>query len=139
MKMSAKKPRAGRAHSQIFILAIRGVLKDDRCVIKSQVRIPCLRMFIGYAKEQTGTVIIRIQQNCILQSVYGSQQQQFIVESLPGIGAKMAKNLLETMGSVKSVFNATEKRLKKVDKLGEKKAREIRKTIEKKYEKESNV
>lgn len=61
------------------------------------------------------------------------EQQRFIVESLPFVGAKLAKNLLKEFGSVKKVFTATEKRLQKVEKIGEKKAKLIRKTIEEEY------
>ncbi|MFH0986666.1 MAG: ERCC4 domain-containing protein [Candidatus Micrarchaeota archaeon] len=55
----------------------------------------------------------------------GSMGQQFIVESLPGVGPELAKNLLNHFGSVGAVFDATEKQLCEVDKIGEKKAKEI--------------
>ncbi len=62
-----------------------------------------------------------------------SELQQFVVESLPSIGPTLAKNLLRKFGSVKKVFSADEKKLMKTDKIGEKKAKEIRKLIELEY------
>ena len=65
-----------------------------------------------------------------------AQNQRAIVEMLPMVGPKLADQLLRKFGSVKKVFSASEKRLLKVEKLGEKKARAIRKVIEEKYEPE---
>ncbi|PJA19691.1 MAG: DEAD/DEAH box helicase, partial [Candidatus Diapherotrites archaeon CG_4_10_14_0_2_um_filter_31_5] len=62
--------------------------------------------------------------------------QQFVVESLPLIGPTLAKNLLKKFGSVKKIFNANEKKLMKTNKIGEKKAREIRKLIDAEYKEE---
>lgn len=61
------------------------------------------------------------------------EQQEFIIESLPGVGPTLAKNLLKKFKSVKKVMNAKEDALKKVEKIGDKKAKEIRKVIQKKY------
>ena len=60
-------------------------------------------------------------------------QQEYIVSSLPGIGTSLAKPLLKEFGSVKRVVNADEDRLKKVEKIGEKKAKEIRKVLDEDY------
>jgi len=65
-----------------------------------------------------------------------SEQQRYIVESLPLVGPKTAKRLLERFGSVKGVFNASERELEKLEKLGPKKAKKIIKLIDSKYEKE---
>ncbi len=62
------------------------------------------------------------------------EQQRYIVESLPGIGPKGAKRLLEKFGSVSAIFNATQRELEKVDKLGPKKAKKIIKLLGSKYE-----
>lgn len=62
--------------------------------------------------------------------------QQFVVESLPSIGPTLAKNLLKKFGSIKKLFNADEKKLMKTEKIGEKKAKEIRKLITAEYKDE---
>ncbi len=62
-----------------------------------------------------------------------NELQQFVVESLPSIGPTLAKNLLKEFGSIKKIFNANEKELMKADKIGEKKAKEIRKLIDSDY------
>lgn len=62
------------------------------------------------------------------------ERQQFIVESLPGIGPKSAKRLLKHFGTVQGVFDASERDLEKVEGIGKKKAKEIRKTLQAKFE-----
>ena len=52
-----------------------------------------------------------------------AQTQQFIVESLPGIGPTHAKNLLREFGSVERVFRAGEKSLNRVPKIATRKER----------------
>lgn len=61
------------------------------------------------------------------------QQQESLIQSLPGIGPQLARNLLEKFGSVKKILSANEKQLQKVDKIGEKKASRIRKVIDSSY------
>ena len=65
-----------------------------------------------------------------------AQLQRFIVESLPGVGSKNAVNLLKKFGSVKAVFNSSEKRLQKAEGIGSGKAKQIRKVIEEKFKEE---
>lgn len=61
------------------------------------------------------------------------EQQELIVETLPGIGPTIAKALLEKFKSIKKIANADEKELEEVDKIGKKKAKEIKKVIEEEY------
>lgn len=61
------------------------------------------------------------------------EMQEFIVSSLPNIGPLLAKDLLRTFGSVMNVLNASKDDLKKIEKLGEKKAEQIRNILERKY------
>src|SRR3989338_749406 len=63
-----------------------------------------------------------------------NEQLQFIVESLPLVGPQMAKSLLKKFGTVQNVFNAQEQELKSIENMGDKKAREIRKTLTRSYE-----
>jgi len=60
-------------------------------------------------------------------------RQEYIVAGLPNVGTKLARALLKEFGSVEKVFRASEERLKKVEKVGEKKARGIRKVIGSSY------
>ena len=52
-------------------------------------------------------------------------RQRFVVQGLPGIGPKLADRLLQTFGSVRGVFTASEARLTKIKGFGKKRAREI--------------
>ncbi len=61
------------------------------------------------------------------------EQQEFIVESLPGVGPSLAKSLLQKFRTVKEVINAKEEHLKEVEKLGDKKAGEIRGIVHEVY------
>jgi len=60
----------------------------------------------------------------------GFEARQFIVESLPGVGPTLAKQLLEHFGSVENVFTALEEELLEVEGIGGEKSRAIRKLIE---------
>ncbi len=62
------------------------------------------------------------------------EQQEYIVESLPGVGPSLAKSLLAEFGSISNVFSANKEDLKKVNNLGPKKADDIRSIIDGSYE-----
>lgn len=61
------------------------------------------------------------------------EQQELIVETLPGIGPTIAKSLLKKFKSIKALANADEKELQEVEKIGKIKAQEIKKVIEAEY------
>ena len=61
------------------------------------------------------------------------EQQEYIISSLPSVGAGLAKELLKSLGSVKKIVNADEEELKKVAKVGEKIAKNIRDAVDKDY------
>ncbi len=56
-------------------------------------------------------------------------QKEHILSSLPGIGAKSAKALLEEFGSVSNVMKASEKEIMKVPGIGKKTAEKIQSVI----------
>lgn len=58
------------------------------------------------------------------------EQQLFIVESLPNVGPVNARKLLEEFGSVKEIINASEDDLQKVDGIGKKIAKSMKKVVE---------
>lgn len=62
-----------------------------------------------------------------------NEQQQFILESFPGIGPSLAKQLLRENKTVKKIINFKEEDFKKIKKLGEKKAKNIHDIINKEY------
>ncbi len=61
------------------------------------------------------------------------EQQEYLVESLPGIGPSLAKSLLSKFKSVKNVINAKEEKLKKVEKIGDKKSKLLREVLDSEY------
>ncbi|MBI2109566.1 hypothetical protein HYT58_00135 [Candidatus Woesearchaeota archaeon] len=62
------------------------------------------------------------------------EYQEYLVESLPGVGPTIAKELLKKFKTVRNIFNASENELKEVPKVGKKKAAEIKKLIESSYD-----
>ncbi len=64
------------------------------------------------------------------------QQQQLIVESLPGIGPSTAKALLSHFGSVENVLTADEEELMAAPGVGPARARQIKKVVCGDYEPE---
>lgn len=61
------------------------------------------------------------------------EQQEYIIESLPGVGPSLSKALLSKFKSVKNVINAKEHKLKKVDKIGDKKSKVLREVLDSEY------
>ncbi|MBN1502009.1 DEAD/DEAH box helicase [Candidatus Woesearchaeota archaeon] len=62
------------------------------------------------------------------------EQQEYIVSALPGVGAVIAKPLLKKFGSVKNIVNASEKELKEVELIGDKKAQKIKEVTDSMYD-----
>ena len=61
------------------------------------------------------------------------EQQQFIIESFPGIGPKLAKQLLKENKTVKNIINLREDDIQKIKKLNKKRAKLIYKIINSEY------
>ncbi|MEM4267742.1 MAG: DEAD/DEAH box helicase [Candidatus Woesearchaeota archaeon] len=62
-----------------------------------------------------------------------SEQQEYVVSSLPGVGSSLAKPLLRKFGTIKKIVNADESQLKEVEMIGQKKAEMIRKVLDTEY------
>ncbi len=62
-----------------------------------------------------------------------AQAQEYIISSIPGIGAQLAKPLLERFGSVKNIANAAVDELADVPRVGKEKARQIQRTLTQPY------
>jgi Fanconi anemia group M protein len=58
-----------------------------------------------------------------------SDQQKGIIESLPNVGPKLASELLDYFGNVENVMTAPESELAQVGRLGEKRAKSLRKVV----------
>ena len=61
------------------------------------------------------------------------EQQQLIVEGFPGIGPALAKNILAHFKTIPAFANASAEELEKVEKLGKKKAVNIKALLDKNY------
>ncbi len=60
--------------------------------------------------------------------------QEYVVASLPGVGGALAKQLLNHFKSVRAIANASEEKLAMVEKVGEKKARQIHDLFTSRYD-----
>lgn len=67
------------------------------------------------------------------RTLTSKEQQEFIISSLPSIGPKTSKELLKKFKTIKNIFNASEKELKEINKIGKKKAQELTKIFNEKY------
>jgi Fanconi anemia group M protein len=63
-------------------------------------------------------------------------QQRAIVESLPSVGPTMARALLDYFQTVENIMTAPESELREVEKMGEKKAKQLRTVISSRYKPE---
>lgn len=63
-----------------------------------------------------------------------AEQQRFVVESLPMIGPKNARNLLKHFGSIEAIVNADFHELQEVEGIGKTRAREIKRVLTRRYE-----
>ncbi|MBU0472004.1 MAG: DEAD/DEAH box helicase, partial [Nanoarchaeota archaeon] len=61
------------------------------------------------------------------------EQQEYVISAIPGIGSKLAKPLLKKFKSIKKIVNSDEDSLKKIDLIGEKKAKKIRELMDLNY------
>ena len=113
--------------------------------LNGQIRSRYLRVrffYIGYIFIFNGCLRVLLSmchsffRGCILRIFFMCAQKQVFWVYARRIIALVAKNLLKKFGSVKEIFNADEKKLMKTDKIGEKKAREIRKLIDAEYKEE---
>ncbi len=95
-----------KSAEMIFALA-----KHEQLAKKSPMRI--------YAKRKTLTP---------------SQTSRAVVESLPAVGPKLAKSLLNHFGTVEAVLTASERELMEVEGMGKKKAGKIRAVLRHHYE-----
>jgi ERCC4-type nuclease len=60
--------------------------------------------------------------------------QEYIVSAFPGVESVIAKSMLKHFKSIKKIANASEEELKEVDKIGEKKAKDLRHIMDREYE-----
>jgi len=67
------------------------------------------------------------------------EQQEFILESFPGIGKALAIEILKKFRTIKNFVNASEYELKRIKKLGEKKARKIKQILETEYKSKEEI
>ncbi len=65
-----------------------------------------------------------------------AEKQRFIVESLPNVGPKLAKNILKEFGNIKKLANTNEKELTKVEMMGKGKARAVWDVLNVEYDEE---
>ncbi|MBR9692271.1 DEAD/DEAH box helicase [Candidatus Woesearchaeota archaeon] len=61
------------------------------------------------------------------------EQQEYIISSLPNVGPSLAKELLKKFKTIKKIINAKHDKLKKVKKIGDKKAESIRNVVDEEY------
>ena len=61
-------------------------------------------------------------------------QQEFLVAGIPNVNTKIARRLLEKFKTPEKVFKASEEKLKRIQGIGDKLAKNIRKVLTEKYQ-----
>lgn len=119
--------------------SIRGVLAhiavDSRIPIiwTQNSRESAAQIFWIARREQAGKDVSMNIRPC-KRKVDCPRMQEFLVAGLPHINTVLSKRLLKKFKTVKKVFNARPEKLRKVDGIGEEKARRIWELINKEYE-----
>lgn len=62
------------------------------------------------------------------------EQQEYVVSSFPNVGRSIAKDILKEFKTIKNVINLDVDDLKKIDKVGDKKAKDLFNLFNKRYE-----
>ena len=94
---------------------IYAIAKHEQLARKQPMRI--------FAKRKTYTI---------------AQTQRSIIEMFPMVGPKLAKQLLENFGNIQNIINASEKELREIEGMGEKRARMICKIVNEQYQAEED-
>ena len=118
--------------------AIRGMISAIMIdfaipILQTKNMIETVRMMATIAKREQSTETKNFTMHGI-KPVTIKEQQEYIVSSIPGVGAGLARPLLEKLGSVKAIVNADVNMLKQVDLIGDIKAEKIRKVLDSLYE-----
>lgn len=58
------------------------------------------------------------------------EKQEYLITAFPGIGPSLAKPLLKEFKTIKNLVNASEEELKKIQQIGDKKAKQIKEVID---------
>ncbi|MBS3162980.1 DEAD/DEAH box helicase [Candidatus Woesearchaeota archaeon] len=90
-------------------------------------------MLITIAKREQGDSLGNFSIRGEKKPLSDKELKEFIIAGLPGVGTQLARNLLEEFRTVKNVVNASNEELQKVEKIGKKKAEDIRKILDEKY------
>jgi len=76
-------------------------------------------------------VVVRLKGNKKAYTL--AEQQRMIVESIPGVGPKLAVALLNKFKTIENIAKASEQELREVEKIGKKKAKYIRKVLSEEF------
>ncbi|MCX8163317.1 MAG: helix-hairpin-helix domain-containing protein [Candidatus Micrarchaeota archaeon] len=91
------------------------------------------QILYSIAKYEQVSKKFQFRQNPIKKGRDLAQNQLALVESLPAIGSKIAKELLKTFKTPIDIFFATEKELEKVKLVGKERAKQLRNVLDSVY------
>ena len=126
------------SHRNIHPNAIRGVLASiavdlEIPMIWTKNRQETTALLVSIAKREQEEQKIEIRLRGEKRAMALGEQQQFIVEGLPGISAELAKRLLEKFETIRNIFNASREQLQEVKGIGENRAKDIETIVTTKY------
>ncbi|MFQ5620744.1 MAG: DEAD/DEAH box helicase [Candidatus Nanoarchaeia archaeon] len=118
--------------------AIRGVLgtitvKLGIPVLQTRTALETAELLLHIAKKEQEQFGKEFSPHGNKRPVTVKEQQEYIVSSLPGVGFGLAKPLLRKFKTLKKLFNSSNEELKEVEKIGDKKAEQLRSVFEKEW------
>ncbi|MEM3555170.1 MAG: ERCC4 domain-containing protein [Candidatus Micrarchaeia archaeon] len=76
-------------------------------------------------------VVVRLKGN--KKALTLAEQQRMVVESIPGVGPKLAVALLKKFKTIENIMKASEQELREVEKIGKKKAKLIKRVLSEEF------
>ena len=118
--------------------AIRGMLATIAVsygipVLHTKSSVETAEMILAIAKREQEENSNSFAPHKNKQAATLKEMQEYVVSSFPLIGPKLAKPLLRQFRTIRNIVNAPEEELKKVELIGEKKAKEIRNVMDMEY------
>ena len=124
----------GRIHPNAIRGAIASVTTDFGIpIITVDTPQEAAQLIIAYARREQGDPNRTIKYNAKPKALNDNQLQESVIASLPTVGVKLSKELLNNLGSVKEVINAPIEQLINVPGIAKGKASKIHEIINKQY------
>ena len=124
-----------KVHENAIQGAISSLMIDYRIpIFRTENPKETAKLIIAMAKREQIDLKKEISLRGDKQAFSTKEWQEYLIASLPGVGKILAKNLLKRFKTVKRVVNAKPEELAQAERMGRKKAEQIKEVLEAEYE-----